>query len=242
MASRSHFNITFKDIASQGKLIGFIREAAGFWGLLCGRMGTTGSLRSSLFQFFFPLIRSINFHVYAYFLWERLQAYLNRKMISHGLENPTQRSWPEGCTLPSQPWTNSFSSSSVVVIIMLRQEYLVECQKCRISLNSFAAVTTSFPFPSSSVVLHSCTCTFSDPAQGLFCKNIHCRLCSMQVILCYIFPRVYLVRRFFIEPLLLVQFSAFLGKSSSYLVQWGCLIKIHEDYKNSRSKWNISLH
>lgn len=30
MASRSHFNITFKEIASQGKLIGFIREAAGF--------------------------------------------------------------------------------------------------------------------------------------------------------------------------------------------------------------------
>lgn len=161
MASRCHFNITFKEIASQGKLIGFIREAAGFWGLLCGRMGTTGSLRSSLFQGFFLFIRSINFHVCAYFLWEGLQGYLNRKMISHGLESPTQHTWPEACTLPSQPWTNSFSSSSVVVIIMQRQEYLVECQKCRISLSTFCCSNHlfffSFLFPSTPLMhLHIC--------------------------------------------------------------------------------------
>lgn len=30
MASRSYFDVTLKEIASQGKLMGFIREAAGF--------------------------------------------------------------------------------------------------------------------------------------------------------------------------------------------------------------------
>lgn len=30
MASRSCFDVTFKEIASRGKLIGFIREAAGY--------------------------------------------------------------------------------------------------------------------------------------------------------------------------------------------------------------------
>lgn len=105
--------------------------------------------------------------------------------------------------------------------LWLWQEYLVECRKCRFSLSSFAAVTPSVAFPSSSLVLHSCTCTFSDLAQGLLCKYIHCRLCSMQVILCYPFPRVHLVRTFFIKFLPLVQLYAFLGKSFSYFVQCG---------------------
>lgn len=78
LASWRCSDITFKEIASQGKLIGFIRGAAGFWGLLCGRMGTMGSLRSSLFQSF-SCYHSVNFCVYAYLLWGRLQAYLNRK-------------------------------------------------------------------------------------------------------------------------------------------------------------------
>lgn len=135
---------------------------------------------------------------------------------------------------------NSFSSSSVVVIIMLREEYLVECQKRRISLSSFAAVTTSFSFLSSSLVLHSWTYTFSDSAQGLFCKYMHCWLFHAGDPLLP-FLKVHLVRRFFIELLPLVQFPAFLGKFSSYLAQSGHLIKIHEDYKNPNSKWNISL-
>lgn len=144
-----------------------------------------------------------------------MQAYLDRKMISCGLENPMQHAWPEGCTLPFKLLTNSSSHSSVVVVIMVRQEYLVEYQRCKISLRSFAPVTTSgflfLPFP---LVLHSCTCAFSDPAQGLFWNYIPCRLCFVQLILCYPVPRVCFFRRCFMELLPLDQFQAFLGKSS----------------------------
>lgn len=176
-----------------------------------------------------------------YFLWERLQAYLNRKMISHGLENPTQHAWPEGCTLPSQPWTNSFSSSSVVFIIMLRDEYLVECQKCRISLSSFAAVTSSFSFLSSSLVLHSCTCTFSDPAQGLFSKYMNCRLFHAGDLLLP-FPEGPLSQKILYRTSPIGSISCIFWKILFIFSRWGHLIKIHEDYKNPNSKWNISLH
>lgn len=51
-------------------------------------MGTMGSFRLFLFQSFSPLIHSIDFCVCAYYIWERLQACLNRKVTSPGLENP----------------------------------------------------------------------------------------------------------------------------------------------------------
>lgn len=70
MESQSYFDIPFKEIASQGKLIGFIREAAGFLGLLHGRIGTTGNLRSSLFHFFSLIILQLIF-VYVHISYER---------------------------------------------------------------------------------------------------------------------------------------------------------------------------
>lgn len=126
---------------------------------------------------------------------------------------------------------------------MLRQEYLVEYQKGKISLSSFALVTTSFSFPSFPLVLCSCTCTFSDPAQGLFWGYVRCRLCSMQLILCYPVPRVCLFRRCFIE----LYRTSPIGSISclsrkTLLIHWGHLTHIHEEDENPGSNLNISLY
>ena len=98
------------------------------------------------------------------------------------------------------------------------------------------------PSPYSPSLLRSCTCAFSDPAQGLFWEYICYRLCSTQLILCYPVPRVCLFRRCFIELLPLDLFHAFLGKSSWYLVHWGHLIDIHEEDEDPGSNVNINLH
>jgi len=73
---------------------------------------------------FFPLIRSMYFLCVCVFLMSKVGSLLRqKKIISRGLENPMQQAWPEGCTLPSKLGANSFSHSSVVVVVMVRQEY-----------------------------------------------------------------------------------------------------------------------
>lgn len=130
-----------------------------------------------LYYSFFPLINSIKFHVCAYFSWERLQASLDRRndFTWPGESNATCMA--RGLYFALQT-VSKFLLPFLCVIIMVRQEYLVEYQRCKISLSSFAPVTTSvFLFLPFTLVLCSCTCVFSDPAQGFLWEYICCNWC-----------------------------------------------------------------